>query len=93
MYEAKCIVSSSLRRSKHNCDWEHVSHFLTLILPTLCGCEALGEEYGLNVLQVFAEDDIWTWEGQKEMRMEKAAPLGASWFVPIIKYQGDKNRG
>jgi hypothetical protein len=62
-----------------------------LFCPLCVDVKPSGKSIGLVCCELFAEEDIWTWEGQNEMRLEKTAKLGASWFVPIIKYQGDKN--
>jgi hypothetical protein len=37
-----------------------------------------GKSIGLACCELFAEEDICTWEGQNEMRLEKKAKLGAS---------------
>jgi hypothetical protein len=68
----------------------NVYHISWLLFCPLCvDVKLSGKSIGLAFCKLFAEEDIWTWEGQNEMSPEKTAKLGASWFVPIIEYQGD----
>jgi len=53
-------------------------HISSLLFCPLCvDVKLSGKSIGLAYCELFAEEEIWTWEGQNEMRLEKAAKLGA----------------